>query len=91
MTCAKRAGWSARQGDHLALGGGLLVRAELGLAWAFGLGTDTGTPFYWLNLLLYSPLCVALRLATDAVLMRASSSGSKHEVGAARREAVPPG
>lgn len=59
----------------LALGGGLLARAELGLAWAFGLGTDTGTPFYWLNLLLYTPLCVALAFATGAVLMRAFSPG----------------
>lgn len=57
----------------LALGAGLLARAELGLAWAFGLGTDTGTPLYWLNLLLYTPLCVALAFATGAVLMRALS------------------
>ncbi|GGP79220.1 DUF3995 domain-containing protein [Streptosporangium pseudovulgare] len=59
----------------LALGGGLLVRAELGLAWASGLGTDTGTPFYWLNLLLYTPLCVALGFATGVVLIRATPPG----------------
>ncbi|MFG6194031.1 hypothetical protein [Nonomuraea sp. JJY05] len=58
----------------VALGGGLLARAELGLAWAFGLGTDTSTPFHWLNLLLYTPLCVALAFTTGVVLMRALSN-----------------
>ncbi|MEU6788514.1 hypothetical protein ABZ912_55805 [Nonomuraea angiospora] len=61
----------------LALGCGLLARAELGLAWAFGLGTDTGTPFYWLNLLLYTPLCVALAFATGAELSRKRAEGNE--------------
>jgi hypothetical protein len=46
---------------------GLTARAALGLVWAFG---DTGTAFYWLNLLLYTPACLAL-LTIDVGLIRA--------------------
>jgi hypothetical protein len=49
----------------------VLVRGLLGLVWAFGLGTDTGSPFYWLNLFLYTPVCLAMTLAVGIVLVRA--------------------
>lgn len=51
-----------------ALGAGLLVRGELGLAWALGFGTDTATPFYWLNLFAYTPLCLAMAAAVGIVM-----------------------
>jgi len=49
------------------LAAGLAARATLGLVWAF---TDTGTTFFWLNLFLYTPACVAL-LAIDVRLLQA--------------------
>ncbi|NUP03713.1 MAG: DUF3995 domain-containing protein [Nonomuraea sp.] len=52
----------------LAVGAGVLVRGELGLAWALGFGTDAGTPFHWLNLFLYTPLCLAMAAAIGLVL-----------------------
>lgn len=45
----------------------LLARGLVGLVWASGLGVDTSRPFFWLNLLLYSPACLALAVATAAV------------------------
>ncbi len=48
---------------------GLAVRAAAGLVWISG-AVDTSTAFYWLNLLLYTPLCVALCVA-DLKLVRA--------------------
>ncbi|MEV5962080.1 alpha/beta fold hydrolase [Kribbella sp. NPDC051952] len=49
------------------LAAGLAARATLGLVWAF---TATGTAFFWLNLFLYTPACVAL-LAMDVRLLQA--------------------
>ncbi|HZX08580.1 alpha/beta fold hydrolase, partial [Kribbella sp.] len=46
---------------------GLAARAALGVAWAF---TDGGTAFYWLNLLLYTPVCIALCVADLNLLRR---------------------
>ncbi|MEU7898212.1 DUF3995 domain-containing protein [Nonomuraea sp. NPDC049152] len=39
---------------------GLLVRSVAGLVWALGIGASPETPFYWLNLLAYTPVCLAL-------------------------------
>lgn len=39
------------------LAAGLAVRAALGLVWVF---TGAGTAFYWLNLFVYTPACIAL-------------------------------
>lgn len=47
-----------------AVAAGLLVRGVAGLVWALGIGTSTGDPFYWLNLLVYTPVCWALFAAT---------------------------
>ncbi|TDU82343.1 uncharacterized protein DUF3995 [Kribbella voronezhensis] len=49
---------------------GLAARAALGLVWAFG---DTSTAFYWLNLCVYTPACLAL-LAIDVGLIRSGRS-----------------
>ncbi|TCN32256.1 uncharacterized protein DUF3995 [Kribbella orskensis] len=51
------------------LAAGLAVRAAAGLVWDFGLGTDSGTAFYWLNLFFYTPACISL-LAVDLRLLR---------------------
>ncbi|TCC62029.1 alpha/beta fold hydrolase [Kribbella pittospori] len=48
---------------------GLAARATAGLVWALGVGTDTSTAFYWLNLLFYTPACIALCVA-DLKLLR---------------------
>ncbi|MER7000026.1 alpha/beta fold hydrolase [Streptomyces sp. NPDC000410] len=41
-----------------AVAAGLLVRGLIGVAWALGVGDGAGPVFYWLNLLLYTPLCL---------------------------------
>lgn len=51
------------------LAAGLAVRTAAGLVWDFGLGTDSGTAFYWLNLFFYTPACITL-LAVDLRLLR---------------------
>ncbi|MHA6760668.1 DUF3995 domain-containing protein [Streptacidiphilus sp. PAMC 29251] len=43
-----------------AVGAGIALRGAAGLLWATGLGTDTAAPFYWLNLLAYTPACLVL-------------------------------
>lgn len=43
-----------------AVGTGIALRGAAGLVWATGAGADTGTPFYWLNLLAYTPACLLL-------------------------------
>jgi 4,5:9,10-diseco-3-hydroxy-5,9,17-trioxoandrosta-1(10),2-diene-4-oate hydrolase len=47
---------------------GLAARSTAGLVWITGAG-DSGTAFYWLNLLLYTPLCIAL-LVADLKMLR---------------------
>ncbi|MFB9208088.1 DUF3995 domain-containing protein [Nonomuraea spiralis] len=53
-----------------AVAAGTSVRAAAGLVWILGVGADTGTPFYWLNLLLYTPLCAFMTVSTWIVLAR---------------------
>jgi hypothetical protein len=43
---------------------GLLARGIMGLVWALGIGVSTSNPFYWLNLLVYTPACLLLFTAT---------------------------
>ncbi|MFE0155119.1 DUF3995 domain-containing protein [Nonomuraea sp. NPDC059007] len=64
-----RGGWPAKA-VALALGAGLLARGVVGLVWCLGFGTDTGTPFYWLNLLLYTPVCLISAGAVVLILAR---------------------
>jgi hypothetical protein len=51
------------------LAAGLALRAAAGVVWGFGLGADSGTAFYWLNLFFYTPACITL-LAVDLRLLR---------------------
>lgn len=50
----------------LAVAAGTLVRGVVGVGWMLGIGADTQTPFYWLNLV-YTPVCLALFAASLAV------------------------
>lgn len=59
----------------LAVAAGLSLRAVAGVYWL--ITKDTGSAFYWLNLVLYTPLCVLLGAAAlrvnrweDAVRVR---------------------
>ncbi|UUU44170.1 DUF3995 domain-containing protein [Streptomyces sp. NBC_00162] len=45
----------------LAVTAGLSLRALAGIYWLFA--KETGTAFYWLNLMLYTPLCAVLTVA----------------------------
>ncbi|MFE5937657.1 alpha/beta fold hydrolase [Streptomyces sp. NPDC056470] len=50
-------GWFAAAAAW-AVSAGLLARGLLGLVWAFGVGDGAGPAFHWLNLMLYTPLCL---------------------------------
>ncbi|MFI8084656.1 DUF3995 domain-containing protein [Kitasatospora sp. NPDC086009] len=50
-----------------AVAAGLLARGLAGLLWATGVGVDTGSAFYRLNLAFYTPLCLAAAAAALAV------------------------
>jgi hypothetical protein len=58
------------QAGTVAVAAGLLVRGAAGVIWVTGTGVHGGTPFYWLNLLLYTPVCLAGGAATVAVARR---------------------
>jgi hypothetical protein len=63
---AHRIGWLLQTGT-VAVTVGLLLRASAGVVWVCGIGIRTGTAFYWLNLLGYTPLCLVLGVAAAAV------------------------
>ncbi|GHO46288.1 DUF3995 domain-containing protein [Ktedonospora formicarum] len=54
--------WVLQMGT-LAMAVGLLLRGLAGIVWILGIGADTSTTFYWLNLLAYTPACLALAVA----------------------------
>ncbi|NIK57883.1 DUF3995 domain-containing protein [Kribbella shirazensis] len=54
--------WKVSRLVVAGLAAGLAARATAGLVWITGAG-DMSTAFYWLNLLLYTPLCIALCMA----------------------------
>ncbi|MGW0662754.1 DUF3995 domain-containing protein [Streptodolium elevatio] len=67
----RRVRQAARLGTA-AVAGGLALRASAGAVWITGVGGDMDVPFYWLNLVLYTPACVgfgyaAMRLAATPV------------------------
>ncbi|WP_327085558.1 DUF3995 domain-containing protein [Nonomuraea sp. NBC_01738] len=70
LACSRGRGGRAAAIVTAAVAAGALVRGLVGLAWSAGLGADPATPFYWLNLLLYTPLCAALATAAVLVLRR---------------------
>ncbi|MFD5465161.1 DUF3995 domain-containing protein [Kitasatospora sp. NPDC127059] len=47
--------WASR-----VVAAGLLARGAAGLVWVTGAWADPGDTFYWLNLLVYTPLCLLL-------------------------------
>ncbi|MFP3991081.1 alpha/beta fold hydrolase [Streptomyces sp. E11-3] len=48
----------------LLVAAGLLVRGLVGLVWVFGVGDGAGgSAFYWLNLVLYTPVCLGFGVA----------------------------
>ena len=50
----------------LGISARLLLRAGAGIVWVLGLGADPSTPFYKLNLIVYTPVCLLLFAATVA-------------------------
>jgi hypothetical protein len=58
--------WAPRWGSA-AVAGGLALRGAVGLVWVTGAGADPGDTFYWLNLLLYTPLCLVLAVGAARV------------------------
>jgi hypothetical protein len=70
-----RGGRTAALGSG-ALGAGIALRGAAGLVWATGLGTDTATPFYWLNLLAYTPACLLLAPLALAVARGEEAAGA---------------
>lgn len=46
---------------------GLLTRGLAGIAWVAGVGASRDTPFYWLNLIAYTPICLVLSIAAGIV------------------------
>ncbi len=49
---------------------GLLARGLAGVAWIAGIGASRDTPFYWLNLIAYTPICLVLSVAAGIVTLR---------------------
>ncbi len=49
---------------------GLLARGLAGVAWIAGIGAARDTPFYWLNLTTYTPVCLVLSVAAGIVALR---------------------
>ena len=49
---------------------GLLARGLAGVAWIAGIGASRDTPFYWLNLVAYTPICLVLSVAAGIVAVR---------------------
>ncbi|GAA4977183.1 hypothetical protein GCM10023205_50720 [Yinghuangia aomiensis] len=72
---------------HLVTGAvavGLTVRAIAGVAWAFGIGADSGSTFYRLNLLVYTPVCIGFGYAAA----RLARGGRSRTAGMLRRARV---
>ncbi|GAA2278743.1 hypothetical protein GCM10010149_23020 [Nonomuraea roseoviolacea subsp. roseoviolacea] len=76
-----------------AVAAGTLVRAVAGLVWILGIGSDTATPFYWLNLIVYTPLCAAMATAAGLLALRplAPAARPPHPTGPAATLSRPAG
>ncbi|MFI7111358.1 DUF3995 domain-containing protein [Nonomuraea sp. NPDC050227] len=70
LVCSRGRGCLPARLVTAAVAAGTLVRAAAGLVWIAGVGADTGTPFYWLNLFLYTPVCVFMATAAALVASR---------------------
>jgi 4,5:9,10-diseco-3-hydroxy-5,9,17-trioxoandrosta-1(10),2-diene-4-oate hydrolase len=62
-------GWFATLGT-IAVAAGLFVRAGAGLIWMTGIGAVRGSTFHRLNLVAYTPACIALSVAATVVAAR---------------------
>lgn len=71
---ARGLGGRATRLTTAAVAAGLTVRALVGVVWATGIGSRVDTPFYWLNLLVYTPLCLTFGWAATR-LASARSAG----------------
>jgi hypothetical protein len=67
-------GWVPTAGT-IAVAGGTLLRAGAGVVWILGIGARTGSTFYWLNLALYTPVCLILCGAATAVVAHGQQAG----------------
>jgi hypothetical protein len=52
----------------IGTGAAALVRGIAGVVWIAGIDASTTTPFYWLNLALYTPACLVMFVACFVVL-----------------------
>lgn len=52
----------------MGVGATVLIRAIAGAVWIIGIDASTATPFYWLNLFLYTPACLVMFTACVVVL-----------------------
>jgi hypothetical protein len=48
----------------------LLARGLAGIAWVAGIGASRDTPFYRLNLIAYTPICLVLGIAAGIGAVR---------------------
>ncbi|MEV7526653.1 DUF3995 domain-containing protein [Streptomyces sp. NPDC091371] len=74
-----------------AVAAGLAVRGLAGLGWVAGLvGSPAGSPFYVLNLLLYTPVCLGLAWAAARLCFLSGVERNRPEssAGAARETAL---
>ena len=53
---------------------GLLARGLASVAWIAGIGASRDTPFYWLNLIAYTPICLVLSVAAGIVALRVGTA-----------------
>ncbi|MEU8326401.1 DUF3995 domain-containing protein [Nonomuraea sp. NPDC048881] len=73
LVCSRGRGGLPARLVTAAVAAGTLVRAAAGLVWIAGVGADARTPFYWLNLFLYTPVCVVMATAAALVASRRGS------------------
>lgn len=52
----------------IGTGAAVLIRGIAGAVWIVGIDSSTATPFYWLNLFLYTPACLVVFMACVVVL-----------------------
>ncbi|MFG2328828.1 DUF3995 domain-containing protein [Streptomyces sp. NPDC048604] len=65
LACSRRPRPLLLRLGTLAVAAGLSLRAAAGVYWL--VAKETGTTFHWLNLAVYTPLCVLLAVATVRV------------------------
>ena len=64
----------------IGIGAAVLIRAIAGVLWIAGIGSPATSPFWWLNLFLYTPACLVM-FAGCVVLLRSAT----HRAGTSAR------